>query len=292
MSKARSVLGRWAVCVFLGGLSGCGGSSTSPTPTSTPAAAANDFKVTSVSSADPATAGVATAPCTGGSGTCSTGLRIEVTVTFNQATSGAQVYLQFLDSLGRQCASRLSDSLNLQAGTPTLFSITSVAIECSLPFTAASGRVTLFGANPGNAPVTQRAGLFAGNLNLGGTWRFAPPAGAATPTPTPVPTPTPGASCGGTSARISDFNLSAETVTVSGNGSMSGWRIDSRTGSQRFNFPSGFNLSGSVRIQSGPGSCSPSSTLLCWTTANIWNNNGDAASLYDCQGNLVNTISR
>lgn len=118
------------------------------------------------------------------------------------------------------------------------------------------------------------------------------PTPGATPTPRPAPTPTPQQRCGATSARVTDLNLEAERVTVSGSGSMRGWSIRSRTGGQRYDFPPDFVLSGSVRVQSGPNSCSPSSSVLCWTTAYVWNNNGDAASLYDCDGALVNTVSR
>jgi hypothetical protein len=82
-----------------------------------------------------------------------------------------------------------------------------------------------------------------------------------------------------------------ETVTVSGSGTMTGWYIISTNGSQRFDFPAGYVLGGSVVIRSNVAAFPPSPTQLWWTTAAVWNNTqNDDAQLFNCQGMLVQTF--
>lgn len=108
----------------------------------------------------------------------------------------------------------------------------------------------------------------------------------ATSTATPTATPTT-ATCAAATATIAALDKSGESVTISGAGLLTGWYVISESGNQRFDFPAGYILNGSVILDSGPGaSHNPPATLL-WTTENIWNNSeDDDAFLYDCQGAL------
>jgi hypothetical protein len=83
-----------------------------------------------------------------------------------------------------------------------------------------------------------------------------------------------------------------EVVTIQNNSSegisLSGWRLVSVEGNQEFIFPDGTVLDPGETIdiisgknaKAGPG-------VIIWTTANIWNNNGDPAELYDDKGELI-----
>lgn len=72
---------------------------------------------------------------------------------------------------------------------------------------------------------------------------------------------------------------------------MTGWVIVSVKGNQRFGFPAGFVLGpgASVTVQSAEGSVNNPPAILLWTTANMWNNDGDPAQLLDAQGNVVSS---
>ena len=114
----------------------------------------------------------------------------------------------------------------------------------------------------------------------------------ATPTPTPTatatPTPTVPLVCGGTRATITALDKLGERVTVSGTGDMTGWFLISEGGNQRFDFPSGFMLSGAVQIVSGRNPFAATATSLWWVTSTVWSNTtDDDALLYDCTGKLV-----
>ncbi len=77
-------------------------------------------------------------------------------------------------------------------------------------------------------------------------------------------------------------NVRAQTLDLSG------WTLVSVTGNQRFTFPAGTKLApgktitvvSGPRAQAGPG-------VLVWTRRYVWNNQGDAAELWDRQGQLV-----
>jgi hypothetical protein len=129
---------------------------------------------------------------------------------------------------------------------------------------------------------------------------------ARTPTPTSTPTPTEIATSTPTSTpgtgvnalRISALSYSGadEYITIRNAGPTSqvltGWRIVSVVGTQTFYFPSGFTLTvgATVRVHSGPGApVSNPPTDLRWTTAYIWNNDGDKAELRDAGGNFVDS---
>jgi hypothetical protein len=74
-------------------------------------------------------------------------------------------------------------------------------------------------------------------------------------------------------------------VTISGAGLLTGWYLISTAGNQRFDFPSGYVLAGSVTVRSGTGATASPPAALLWTTSNMWNNSSnDDAVLYDCLG--------
>ncbi|OAI43511.1 hypothetical protein AYO38_02590 [bacterium SCGC AG-212-C10] len=113
------------------------------------------------------------------------------------------------------------------------------------------------------------------------------------PTTTATATATTGAFCSSTNATITGLNKTGnpEVVTIAGNGSMTGWYVISESGNQRFNFPAGYQLNGSVQLQSGPNAISSPPGILLWTTGNIWNNTtDDDAFLYDCNDTLRSTF--
>lgn len=175
----------WSLMIVL---SGCGGGS-STSPSAATSATPAPVVTNSMTAAASVTSGsITTVACVGETGSCSTGLTVNIDVTFNVAVTNAQVYFQVLDSTGRQCASRLSTATSIAVGASTRFTIASVRMDCNLPFAAASSRATLFGNDSGTLPVSQRTGLFAQNFT--GTWTFLATPGA-TPTPTATPTQTP-----------------------------------------------------------------------------------------------------
>ncbi len=113
----------------------------------------------------------------------------------------------------------------------------------------------------------------------------------ATP-PTATASPTVGG-CSAATATITALNKSGnpETVTISGSGLLTGWYLISESGNQRYDFPAGYTLSGTVTIASGSAASSNPPGTLLWTTANVWNNTSDDdAFLYDCQGTLKSTF--
>lgn len=92
------------------------------------------------------------------------------------------------------------------------------------------------------------------------------------------------------------FSGSDEYVEIRNNGpgnqSMDGWQIVSVVGSQTFDFPSGIILrvNQTLRVHSGSGALNNPPSDLFWTTAFIWNNNGDKAELRDDQGIVRDTL--
>ncbi len=106
-----------------------------------------------------------------------------------------------------------------------------------------------------------------------------------TPTPTATPTENPDTTCTGAVAEITALDKSSnpEKVTITGSGNLSGWYMFSENGNERFIFPEGFVLNGSVDVQSGPAATGNGTTTLLWTTENIWHNTeDDDAYLWNC----------
>ncbi len=122
------------------------------------------------------------------------------------------------------------------------------------------------------------------------TWT---PTGTATPTVTP--TATVEDQSGVVIAEIS-YSGRDEWVRVENRGptgqDMTGWRLEDEA-HHVYQFPSINLASGSfVRIHSGPDAPPDTPpTDYTWTTAYIWNNDGDTAYLLDADGNLVDTYS-
>jgi len=145
------------------------------------------------------------------------------------------------------------------------------------------------------------------------------PTGTSTPTltktptvtTTPTPTATPSATSTATATRtatptqtLSPANLQIasliydgrdERIAITNYGaqaqSMTGWKIHSVVGSQWYYFPSGYTLAAgaTVRVHSGPDASSNPPGDLLWTTAYIWNNDGDKAVLYNSAGQQVDS---
>jgi hypothetical protein len=119
-----------------------------------------------------------------------------------------------------------------------------------------------------------------------------PPPGPTTTTP--VRTPNPGAGgavCGGATAQVTGLNKPGEVVSVTGSGDMTGWYLISMLGDQRFDFPAGYVLSGTVHVYSGLRDSPPPGNTLFWTKEFVWDNvQDDDAYLYDCIGRLVSVF--
>lgn len=121
------------------------------------------------------------------------------------------------------------------------------------------------------------------------------PTATATTTPTPSATASPGpAACGGTASIETVAKAgNPESVTITGTGEIGSWYLVSETGQdQRFTFPAGFVLTGSIDLISGydgdPAQLPPGT--IFWTSGNMWlNGQDDDAFLYDCSGTLRST---
>lgn len=90
--------------------------------------------------------------------------------------------------------------------------------------------------------------------------------------------------------KILSVDLVNEIVTIKNNSNqdinMTGWKLVSVEGNQTYNFPSGYTLKagGTITIASGK-----STGTLKWTGSYIWNNDGDAARLYDSSNTLISS---
>lgn len=89
---------------------------------------------------------------------------------------------------------------------------------------------------------------------------------------------------------VVDRKAERATVTnaAAGRLDLSGWKLHSVTGDQSYTFPLGTVLEpgDSITVISGQYATSGSG-LLPWTRANVWNNDGDPAELYDAAGKRV-----
>ncbi len=76
-----------------------------------------------------------------------------------------------------------------------------------------------------------------------------------------------------------------------GEQSLDGWQMISVVGSQTYTFPDGITLYAGefVRVRSGPLAFSNPPLDLFWTTAFIWNDDGDKAVLWDNKGAFRDT---
>ncbi|WP_195430850.1 cell wall-binding repeat-containing protein [Clostridium sp. D46t1_190503_E9] len=88
--------------------------------------------------------------------------------------------------------------------------------------------------------------------------------------------------------RITNVDLDKEIVTLKNytntDINMTGWKLVSVEGNQVFDFPSGYIMKANSQITIASGK---STGTLKWTSAYIWNNEGDRAELYDSSNKLV-----
>jgi hypothetical protein len=122
--------------------------------------------------------------------------------------------------------------------------------------------------------------------------RPATPSTTAT-TAKPATTTTAPRAAGG-SVTITALDCRGEAVTVRNGATapanLAGWTIhDEASTPHTYRFPDGYTLpaGASVTIRSGPSPAAPGE--LPWTTQNIWNNDGDTASLATATGTVVST---
>jgi hypothetical protein len=121
------------------------------------------------------------------------------------------------------------------------------------------------------------------------------PQPTTTTTVAPTSTTTTPTSTGGGAVVISALDCQGEAVTVRNGGAspadLTGWSIhDEATTPHTYRFPAGYTLASgaSVTIRSG-GAAGPGE--LAWTGQNVWNNDGDTASLVNAGGAVVSARS-
>jgi hypothetical protein len=107
----------------------------------------------------------------------------------------------------------------------------------------------------------------------------------------------PGEACDGASATITALNKQHpnETVVVTGSGDLTGWHLESNynsgPGVERYDFPGGFQLDGSVTIYSAAAQADVPPGHLWWTHLPMWDGgHSDDALLFNCEGALVSTF--
>lgn len=97
---------------------------------------------------------------------------------------------------------------------------------------------------------------------------------------------------------ITNLDLDKEIVTLKNIDTkdipMDGWTLISVDGNQQYEFPSDLVLKkgASVTVTTGRSAYESRPTHLLWTTAYVWDNNGDAARLVDPQGTIIDELAR
>lgn len=88
-------------------------------------------------------------------------------------------------------------------------------------------------------------------------------------------------------------NANDEWVQITNDGpeavELDGWRLRDESASNRYDFPSGFELApaATVTVRTGCGEDSATDLHWCASGAAVWNNDGDTAFLLDPSGNIV-----
>jgi competence protein ComEC len=118
------------------------------------------------------------------------------------------------------------------------------------------------------------------------------PTPAGTPSPVITSTPTPA----GYAVVISDLNLTDEWVLVENQGSspvaMAGWTITDEGNRHRYTFPS-YTLGAGANVTLYTMNGTDTESELYWGLAkSVWGNDGDTATLWDANGNLIDNITR
>ena len=136
--------------------------------------------------------------------------------------------------------------------------------------------------------------LILGSWMAPGPTATSTPTGTATETPTPTPTATYVAPSGCRIAYL-QYEGPDEYVRIRNFGDypqdMTGWQIHSVIGDQWYMFPPGYLLDPDawVRVHSGPDAQADPPADLLWTTAYVWNNEGDEARLMNSHGQEVDS---
>jgi len=123
------------------------------------------------------------------------------------------------------------------------------------------------------------------------SWLFLPLVLRAEPPPAPPPPLPPNA----LTIQMLSYSGRDEYVTIRNDGTsaqpMTGWRLVSVVGTQTYYFPGGYVLAAgaTVRVHTGPDAWGDGVSGLKWTTAYIWNNEGDKAELRNAAGTVVSS---
>ena len=95
---------------------------------------------------------------------------------------------------------------------------------------------------------------------------------------------------------ITGLNLADEYVTIQNTGnlavSLDGWTLQDSGVNNVYTFPAIVLASGDTITVYSHASGPIGTNEIYWTTAYVWNNDGDTASLYNPQGQLVSSLSR
>ena len=131
----------------------------------------------------------------------------------------------------------------------------------------------------------------------------AVPAPEPTATTMPAPEPPPQLEAQ-YQVSIQNVDLAAEVVVIVNTGAspqvMTGWKLLSQEGGQRFMFPRlTLNSGAAVRVTSGPNGRQDPPGVLQWLKSDgspyrghVWNNDGDVAILFDSLGNEVSRFAQ
>jgi competence protein ComEC len=127
-----------------------------------------------------------------------------------------------------------------------------------------------------------------------GSGAYSPTSSTTTPKTEPIVVTT--SSSTESNVYVSDLNLKDEWVKVTNKGSspvsLDGWKIEDDGKKHTYSFPS-YTLGAGSSVTVYTKKDTNSATELYWGSSNpIWNNEGDTASLYDNNGQLVSTLER
>jgi competence protein ComEC len=93
---------------------------------------------------------------------------------------------------------------------------------------------------------------------------------------------------------VAAVDCQGEAVVVRNGGTspadLTGWSIHDERAPHTYSFPAGYTLAPSVSVTIRSGGPAGSGELA-WTNQNVWNNDGDTASLVNAGGAVVSTKS-
>lgn len=94
---------------------------------------------------------------------------------------------------------------------------------------------------------------------------------------------------------VSALDVRKEVVVISNPGTeevdLAGWTVEDESTRKPYTFPANTILGpgGSVLLRSGPTALRTGPSELTWTTASVWNDSGDTATLRNPEGKQVST---